>query len=253
MDAIEEIATKYKLFVVEDAAHAPGATYIRKGRDAHAEKLGTIGDVGCFSFFGNKNMTTGEGGMAVTDNDELATTIRMARSHGMTSLTWDRHKGHSFSYDVMSMGFNYRIDELRSGLGLTQLSKLRSNNKKRRDLWGIYLPKLGQVSEITVPFSHSNAESAYHFLPILLPKETNREAFMAHLRKDGIQTSIHYPPVHFFTYYRQNLPQPTELPITEDVGNREVTLPLFPTMQPEQVEYVVDSVKGFFVNEKKRG
>ena len=197
-------------------------------------------------------MTTGEGGMVVTDNDVLAENIRRGRSHGMTTLTWDRHKGHSFSYDVVSMGYNYRLDELRSSLGLAQLQKLDPNNGKRQKLWQQYIDLLDPVEGITIPF-RSATESSFHIFPILLPKGTDRQKFMGHLKNDGIQSSIHYPPVHFFSYYREILSHPVHLPITEDVANREVTLPLFPTMQPEQVEYVVDSIKGFFVNEKRGG
>ena len=152
MDRIMEIAHDHHLFVVEDAAHAVGAEYSARCRAQGAKrkakspklkaqssrldhgqrttdngpsaKVGTIGDIGCFSFFGNKNMTTAEGGMVVTNRDDLAEKIRIARSHGMTSLTWDRYKGHDFSYDVVGPGFNYRIDELRSSLGLVQLNKL---------------------------------------------------------------------------------------------------------------------------------
>jgi dTDP-4-amino-4,6-dideoxygalactose transaminase len=116
MDAIMEIADDYNLKIIEDAAHAPGAEY--KGR-----KCGTIGDVGCFSFFANKSLVTGEGGMIVTNDDALAEKTRIMRSHGMTTLTWDRHKGHAHSYDVVDMGFNYRINEVASAIGLVQLKK----------------------------------------------------------------------------------------------------------------------------------
>ena len=124
MPAIMKIASKYKLFVIEDAAHSPGATIDDKA-------LGTLGDVGCFSFFSNKNLATGEGGMVLARNEDIYQKIQKMRSHGMTSLTYDRHKGHAYTYDVVSLGFNYRIDEIRSALGLSQLKKLLVNNKKR--------------------------------------------------------------------------------------------------------------------------
>lgn len=274
MNRIMEIAKDHDLFVVEDAAHAAGAEYgnsrlkaasLKREREGsgpqapgprlnggqrsrvkkHTCKLGTIGDIGCFSFFGNKNMTTAEGGMVVTNRDDLAERIRIARSHGMTSLTWDRYKGHDFSYDVVGAGFNYRIDELRSSLGIVQLGKLDRNNRRRRVLWMRYKERLEGMEEIKVPFSKSHGISSYHILPVLLSERVNRERFMAYLRRQGIQTSIHYPPIHLFSYYKGLLPHSSGLPLTEDVGGREVTLPLFPAMEEQDVNYVVDAVKDF--------
>jgi len=139
MDAIMKIANGYNLKVIEDAAHAPGAKYEEK-------KCGTIGDIGCFSFFANKNLVTGEGGMIVTNDDALAESIRIMRSHGMTTLTWDRHKGHAHSYDVVDIGFNYRINEVASALGLVQLKKLDENNEKRRKIVEEYRKRLENIS-----------------------------------------------------------------------------------------------------------
>jgi dTDP-4-amino-4,6-dideoxygalactose transaminase len=208
-------------------------------------KVGTIGDIGCFSFFGNKNMTTAEGGMVVTDRDDLAEKIRIGRSHGMTSLTWDRYEGHDFSYDVVGPGFNYRIDEIRSSLGLVQLSKLDANNRSRKALWTLYREKLSGIEEIKVPFSDSSGISSYHIFPVLLSEKIDRRGLMEYLREQGIQTSIHYPPIHLFSYYKKLMPSDTHLPLTEYVGRREVTLPLFPTMEEEQVEYVVGVIKEY--------
>jgi len=127
MPAIMDIANKHGLVVIEDAAHAIGSSLEKR-------MLGTWGQTGCFSFFSNKNMTTGEGGMIVTDNADLAERLRRLRSHGMTSVTWDRHKGHAWSYDVVDLGYNYRLDEIRSALGRVQLSKLDAYNSRRREL-----------------------------------------------------------------------------------------------------------------------
>ncbi len=190
-------------------------------------------------------MTTGEGGMIVTNRDDLAEKIRMARSHGMTSLTWDRYEGHSFSYDVTSLGFNYRIDEVRSSLGLVQLKKLDRNNRRRRSLWAIYRQNLDYIEEIKVPFSHFSGISAHHIFPILLSEKIDRDGFMQYLREQGIQTSIHYPPIHLFSYYKKLMQSDVHLPITEYVGTREVTLPLFPAMEEPHVDYVVNSIKNY--------
>ncbi|MCX5893239.1 MAG: DegT/DnrJ/EryC1/StrS family aminotransferase, partial [Deltaproteobacteria bacterium] len=231
LDAIRDLAQRYGLAIIEDCAHAPGAVY-------HS------GD----GLNSNKNMTTGEGGMVVTADDALAQKIKIARSHGMTSLTWDRHKGHSFSYDVVARGYNYRLDEMRAALGLAQLQRLEVGNDRRRQLTGMYQEKLKPLPQLEIPFLGVPEGSAHHIFPVLLKDGALRPAFMSHLAKEGIQTSIHYPPIHHFTYYRQLWPPDFNhcLPHTEAVAGREVTLPLFPAMTSTQLELVVQSIFKFF-------
>lgn len=238
MAAILEIARRHGLAVIEDAAHAPGAAL-----DGRA--LGTWGDFGCFSFFSNKNLSTGEGGMLVTDRDDLAEKARILRSHGMTSLTWDRHQGHAYSYDVIDLGYNYRIDEIRSALGLVQLSKLNANNARRKQITENYWKAL-QDHELILPFqAWANARgvvAAYHIFPLLLPDDVNRQGFIEGLRLEGVQTSLHYPPIHRFSYYASRFPN-TRLPQTEFVAGREVTLPLYPGMDDVAFETVIRAIE----------
>lgn len=237
LTAIMAIAKKHNLKVVEDTAHAVGASFDGK-------KLGCWGDLGCFSFFPNKNMTTAEGGMVITNSDALAEKIVLLRSHGMTSMTWDRHKGHASSYDVVELGFNYRIDEIRSALGLAQLEKLADNNALRIQLTEAYRSMIEEnVPEITVPFASYRGISSCHILPVLLPAEADRGKFMNEMKSRGIQTSIHYPPIHQFTYYRNQVSKKTNLPITEIAASREVTLPLYPKLSLDDIEYVAISAK----------
>lgn len=234
MPQIMEIAKRHNLAVIEDVAHAPGGSL-----DGRA--LGTWGDVGCFSFFSNKNMATGEGGMLVTHRDEIADKLRVLRSHGMTTLTWDRHKGHAYTYDVVDLGHNYRIDEIRAALGVEQLKKLPGNNARRKHITETYWEAL-QDTALGFPFRDSIGESAYHIFPVLLPEGADRKQFIDAMRAEGIQTSIHYPPIHQFSYYRPLYPE-TVLPKTENLAAREVTLPLYPAMQPQQIDAVVAAVK----------
>jgi dTDP-4-amino-4,6-dideoxygalactose transaminase len=235
MPEIVEIARRHNLRLVEDAAHAPGASL-----DGRA--LGTWGDIGCLSFFSNKNLVTGEGGMVVTDRDDLAAQLRSLRSHGMTTLTWDRHQGHAYTYDVVALGHNYRIDEIRSALGLVQLHKLAQNNARRQAITARY--RQGFAGEgftgVELPFLNSPGISSCHIFPILLPPEADRRVFMDAMRTRGVQTSIHYPPIHLFSYYRQRYPG-VSLPVTEAVAAREVTLPLYPGMKDDDVDYVLVS------------
>jgi dTDP-4-amino-4,6-dideoxygalactose transaminase len=235
MESLCQVAARHGIAVIEDAAHAPGAS-------VNGRPLGMWGDVGCFSFFSNKNLSTGEGGMLVTNRDDLAEKFRVLRSHGMTSLTWDRHHGHAYTYDVVALGYNYRIDEIRSALGLAQLRKLKANNARRKAITQQYWQLLSETG-VGLPFSQaSSGESSYHIFPVLLPEGVDRKGFMDTLRSAGVQSSIHYPPIHQFSYYRE-MYSGVMLPLTEAAAAREVTLPLYPTMNQEQVATVVSAVK----------
>ena len=237
MEEILDIARRNNLAVIEDTAHAPGATLTGRA-------LGTWGDAGCFSFFSNKNLATGEGGMLVTNRDDIAERVKSMRSHGMTTMTWDRHRGHAYSYDVVTLGNNYRIDEIHSALGLVQLKKLNKNNELRRTITEQYREILsGATFEgVELPFLDTEGISACHLFPILLPEWVNRHEFMSNMRGRGIQTSIHYPPIHQFSYYRQRFTG-INLPKTEQAAAREVTLPLYPAMSRGDVKYVVSGVR----------
>ena len=181
--------------------------------------------------------------MLVTGREDVAEKVRLLRSHGMTSLTWDRHQGHAYSYDVVELGYNYRIDEIRSALGLAQLRKLPRNNARRREITARYRQILaGEETDLTLPFFASPGNPAYHIFPILLPEGTDRLAFIDALRAAGVQTSIHYPPVHRFSYYQARYPG-VSLPVTEALAARQVTLPLYPGMSDEQVDYVARAVR----------
>ena len=245
MDAVAALARRHGLKIIEDCAHAPGAVY----QSAQGPRMaGTLGDVGCFSFFANKNLTTGEGGMVVTNDDDLAGKIKTARSHGMTTLTWDRHRGHSFSYDVVARGYNYRLDELRAALGLVQLHKLPSANARRRELTEAYRAQLPDLDRLEIPFRDAPAGSAHHLFPILLREPSQRADFMAALARQGIQTSIHYPPVHLFSYYRSlwEAGHDHRLPRTEEMASRLVTLPLYASLTRGQLDTVVAAVGGYW-------
>jgi dTDP-4-amino-4,6-dideoxygalactose transaminase len=235
MPEILEIARHHELAVIEDAAHAHGALLEDRA-------LGTWGDAGCFSFFSNKNLATGEGGMLITDRDDIAEKVRVLRSHGMTTLTWDRHRGHAYTYDVVALGNNYRIDEIRSALGLVQLGKLAENNARRKAITERYRKGLMGTDAfgIELPFCNAPGIPAHHIFPILLPEGTDRIKFMESMRNAGVQTSIHYPPIHQFTYYRQRYPE-LSLPVTEEVAAREVTLPLYPGLRDDEVDWVLSA------------
>ncbi len=232
MDSIVDLARRHGLWIVEDAAHAPGGGW-------NGTPCGRWGDIGCFSFFGNKNLTCAEGGLVVTENDDHAKKVRLLRSHGMDSLTWDRYRGHSFSYDVIAPGFNYRMDDLRAALLRVQLQSLDRWNSLRKERVQWYRSLIGTDSRWVMPFERYEGTSAYHLMPVVLAEEISRSDVMLFLKSRGIQTSIHYPPVHQFTCYRR-FSLGAGLKWTEDLGRRILTLPLFPGMTYEQVQLVCD-------------
>jgi dTDP-4-amino-4,6-dideoxygalactose transaminase len=235
MAAVTEIANRHGLAVIEDAAHAPGATW--RGR-----MCGTIGRVGCFSFFSNKNLPIGEGGMIVTDDPELAQRMRLLRSHGMTTLTWDRHRGHAHTYDVIAQGFNYRLDELRAAVGLVQLGRLEAANAARGRIAARYRELLDGVEGLVVPFSNELDTSSHHLAVVVLPQEVSREQVQEVMREQGIQTSVHYPPIHRFSAYADGAGARRELPTTDAIAGRVLTLPLYPHLQDAQVKAVAGAL-----------
>jgi dTDP-4-amino-4,6-dideoxygalactose transaminase len=180
--------------------------------------------------------------MLMTDEAELAERLRLLRSHGMTTLTWDRHRGHASSYDVVAAGFNYRLDELRAAIGLVQLGRLLEENDRRRRASARYRGALHATAGIVMPFDNANAleASSHHLAVVLLPAGSDRDAIRARLQAEGIQTSVHYPPIHRFSHYAA-LPQ-RALPKTDDVAARLVTLPLFGGIEDAQVDLVIDQL-----------
>lgn len=237
MTSLATLARSKNLLVVEDAAHAPGAVY--KGRPC-----GSLGTAGCFSLFGNKNITTGEGGVITTSDRRLAERLRLLRSHGMTTNSWDRDKGRPARYDVIELGFNFRFDDIRAALGLAQLRKLNTINSRRSQIVARYNERLSRTRpEVVLPFRSLRADivPSYHIYPIVLPSHDERDALEAQLKEDGIQTSIHYRPIHDFSAIKTRFSD-VHLPVTEAFGSRQLTLPLYPSMTPDQVDAVATSV-----------
>jgi dTDP-4-amino-4,6-dideoxygalactose transaminase len=238
MESILAIAKQHRLHVIEDAAHAPGSEY-------HGEKCGTLGVLGCFSFFSNKNLVTGEGGMVFTRNQAFAERVRTMRSHGMKALSWDKYRGHLSSYDIGDLGYNYRTTEIQSALGLIQLKKLDRNNQKRRKLVKAYRRELQGTEGISIPFPGYGTGPSYHLFPVLISPSIPREKVMDGLRGHGIQTSIHYPPIHLFSLYRREFGYRKGMLLkTEEVSRREVTLPLHPGMNGDDVRWIAKKLRG---------
>jgi len=236
MGKITALCKKRNLFLIEDCAHSPGADYLVSEKQGRS--LGTFGDMSAFSFFANKNIAIGEGGMVATQNKELYEKLKKLRSHGMSTLSFDRYKGRAVSYDVESPGLNYRINEIGSALGLVQLEKLENSNNKRKALTEHYYKRLENISSISIPYRNwTRGKSSYHIMPILLAEDIDRAAVIESMKNDGVQTSIHYPAIQSFSAYKDKV-APT--PKAEFVCAHELTLPLYPDMTLAEVDFVCD-------------
>lgn len=228
--AWHDFAATRGLFLIEDAAHAAGVA-----------RAGMLADAAIFSFFGNKNMTTAEGGMILARDPEVLQRTRQMRSHGLTVGTLQRLSGTVVTYDVPVLGYNYRMDDLRAAIGLAQLKKLKDWNNRRRLLSDAYRRSLrGFCPEVIVPFSEPRA-SSYHLLPALLPDGVDQFEVAARMREVGVQTSVHYPPTHLLSLYRRRFPT-VRLPQTEEFARRELTLPLHQGMEAWHVELVAEAL-----------
>jgi dTDP-4-amino-4,6-dideoxygalactose transaminase len=230
MDAIMNIARNNNLKVIEDACHAPLSEY--KGK-----KLGTIGDVGCFSFFSNKNISTGEGGMLITNNSTFHQKAKLLRSHGMTSMSYQRAIGHVSSYDVVEFGYNYRMDDIRASIGIVQLDKLEIDLQKRKQIRKYYIDYLGQTDTIIIPFKDNMEYCSNYIFPILVKNIdlNTRDIIRELLAAQGIQTSIHYPPVHRFSIYKDYF---TELPLTDRYYETSLTLPMYGNLDESDIKFI---------------
>ncbi len=234
MDEIMAIAKRHNLKVIEDACHGPLSEY--KGK-----KLGTIGDVGCFSFFSNKNISTGEGGILITNNESMAAKARLLRSHGMTTMSYQRASGHATSYDIVDLGYNFRLDDIRASIAVVQMKKLQKDLEERILVRKRYVEQLSKISGVIVPFVDNTEFVSNYIMPVILKDSTSeiRDRIRDTLHAAGIQTSVHYPAIHKFSIYKE---LNAFLPQTEYVTDNELTLPRYATLTNEQVDFIVETL-----------
>lgn len=245
MDGIMEIARKHNLKVIEDSAETLGGMYKKR-------KTGSFG-VGCFSFFPTKNITTGEGGMLTTNDDEIADRVKALAGHGIFKGTYKREKEErSWFREASEAGYNYRMSNLLAAIGVEQLKKLDSMNMRRREN-AAYLDKKLKFDEIDLPIELRGCKHVYQMYTIKL-KNINRSKFIMGLREKGIIASVHFtPPVHLQDYYARTYKyKKGDLPITECVADTIVTLPMYPQLTRKELDYMVDSIAKVLNNIKRR-
>jgi dTDP-4-amino-4,6-dideoxygalactose transaminase len=234
---LRRLCDEHGLVLIEDCAQAIGAHVGDDGR-----RVGTVGELGAFSFFSKKQLCVGEGGMVTTGDEELAERVRLLRSHALTSSTWDRHRGHDPAYDVVDVGFNFRLDEPRAALGMSRLARLEESIAARRATVRAYRERLRDVPGLELPFDDAAVERSSHFaFAVLLEDRQARDRFRDELKAKGIQTTW-YPALHTFTEYRRYAP-PKGLPAAAETADRHCALPLSSTMDDAAVETVVQVVR----------
>lgn len=236
---IKEIADENDLLLIEDACHALGASYL-------GEKVGNFADITVFSFHPVKPITTGEGGVAVTNNPDLAKNMLLLRNHGIDKDSGERFGPNSgWAYDVKMLGRNYRMTDIQASLGISQLKKLDLYIEKRTEIARLYDEFLSEIEFVETPIVKKEAKSGWHIYTVLL-NGIDRDAFFTYMRNKGIGVNVHYIPIYNFTYYRNNFKIDNDMfPVTENVFKRIITLPLFPKMESSQLEYIIRTIKGY--------
>jgi dTDP-4-amino-4,6-dideoxygalactose transaminase len=242
MDPILEVARHHDLRVIEDAAHAIGA--VDRGR-----KIGSIGDVTCFSFYVTKNITTIEGGMICTDREEVATAARVRGLHGLSKDAWARFGDEGYQhYEATALGYKYNLTDLQAAIGLVQLSKLEPGLERRRAIWKHYDSCFADLP-CRLPFPEAQgSRHARHLYTLLIdadPCRITRDEFMRSMHEKGIGTGVHYRALHIQPYYRRTFGfRPEDFPIAWEIGEQTVSLPLSADLSDIEVERVVDGVRG---------
>lgn len=247
---IVDLCRKHGIRLVEDAAHAFPARW--DGR-----MIGTFGDATCFSFYANKTITSGEGGMLVTNDERLWKRAKTMRLHGIDRDVWNRFTADkpSWEYDVVAPGFKYNLPDLAAAVGLAQLERAEEFRRERERCARFYLQELGDVPEIDLPHIHvPYGDHAWHLFPIVLNEKAplSRNDFIEALSQRGIGTSVHYKPLHRMTYYRERYSlRPEDFPNAERIWRGCVSLPIYPSLSDDDLAYVCESVKATLARRQK--
>ena len=248
IDAVKSFAARYGLWVIEDAAHAFPAAW-RRSEAAPWQRCGeNTSAVTCYSFYANKTITTGEGGMAVTDDAELAAQLRLLSLHGLSQDAWDRYSGRgSWDYRIMAPGYKYNLTDIAAAIGIHQLARAEEMRAAREAIAREYRERLEDLPHIDLPAVDANRVHSWHLFPIKLHLDSlavDRDTFLRALREEGISCSVHWRPLHLHPYYEHTFGwQPDDLPQASAQWERLVSLPLFSAMRRDEIDTVVAAVR----------
>lgn len=240
MQEVRRIADRFGLWVIEDACHAPGAEWTDKEGFRHRTGEGRFADCCVFSFHPVKHIATGEGGMVTTDNEAIYEKLQLYRTHGITRDPELMQKNDGgWYYEMVDLGFNYRLTDIQAALGISQLSRAESGVRRRREIARRYDEAFGDVPGIKIPYRADSVDHAFHLYVIQVP---DRKKLYDFLRENGILAQVHYAPLHLMPYYRQFGWQEGSLPVVEEYYRHCLSLPMFPTLTDEQQQFVIDKV-----------
>jgi len=236
--SLKRLARKYKIPVIADAAHSLGAKYKSK-------PIGSFADAAVFSFYSTKNITTGEGGMVVSNSKRRIDRIKHLALHGMTSSGWKRYSGGGWKYDITELGYKYNLSDLSAALGLGQIKRFSAMQKKRRQLVNRYITNIKHLDEyIELPYCDKDISHAWHLFIIKLNLNRwriGRDKVIAELEKQGVGCGVHFIPIYHFSYFRKNMKyKPSDFPSCENAFKRVISLPLYPDLSFKEVDYVCE-------------
>jgi dTDP-4-amino-4,6-dideoxygalactose transaminase len=248
VDDVNAFALRHNLWVVEDAAHAFPAAWRRHQEEPWQHCGQQTAAISCFSFYANKTITTGEGGMAVTDNAERAARMRLLSLHGLSQDSWERYSGKgSWDYRILAPGYKYNMTDIAAAIGIHQLSRAEDMRQAREAIAHEYRERLWDIDEIELPPIDANCIHAWHLFPIRLRLEAlaiERDRFIEEMNQEGVACSVHWRPLHLHPYYEQTFGwRPADLPVASNVWTRLVSLPLFSAMRREEIDAVVGAVR----------
>jgi len=254
MDALMALASKFDLRIIEDAAHAFPTSYKRR-------MIGTIGDITCFSFYATKNITTGEGGMITTENDEYADRMRIMSLHGISKDAWKRYTAEgSWYYEIIAPGYKYNLTDIAAGLGITQLRKVDAFLERRMQIAEMYHEAFQELEELDLPLANEGEEETTHSRHLYVIRlnlqrlQIDRNKFIDELRQRGIGTSVHFIPLHIHPYYRETYGyQPDDFPVAYESYKRIISLPIYAKMSDGDAHRVVEAVKDVITLYRKVG
>jgi dTDP-4-amino-4,6-dideoxygalactose transaminase len=250
--ALRRFASRHGLWIVEDAAHALPAAWRPAAGDSSSvapwQRCGeNTADVTCYSFYANKTITTGEGGMAVTDDAGLADRMRLMSLHGLTNDAWDRYRGGGWDYRIIAPGFKYNLTDVAAAIGVHQLRGAEQTRLARKRVADYYFEHLAGVEELALPGRPADRIHSWHLYPIALRLERlsiDRDTFKQQLAEAGVGSGVHWRPLHLHDYYRDQFGwTPAHLPTATREWARRISLPIFPAMTDDELRYVVDAVK----------
>lgn len=248
LDELNRFANRNKLWIVEDAAHAFPSAWRKPGTNAWHHRSNGARSVTCYSFYANKTITTGEGGMAVTNNRRVAERMKLMSLHGLSHDAWGRYSSNgSWDYKIVAPGFKYNLTDIAAAIGVHQLSRAEKMRRERERVAHRYLPAMAAIEQIELPRLDANRMLSWHLFPIrlrLARLKISRDKFIEELKRAGVGCSVHWRPLHLHPYYQKTFGyRAKDLPVATAEWKRLISLPIFPGMREEEIDHVVNTVR----------